>query len=134
MNEHIKNQVKEWYFFADKDIAAASELLRREDLTNVVAFHCQQAVEKYIKAFMVANGMTIVKIHDLDKLNKLIKPIKDFQFNENILEHISQLYTEERYPIGLGLLPDGIPSQNDAEEFYRFAKEVETKIKDAIIF
>ncbi|MDR1923991.1 MAG: HEPN domain-containing protein [Planctomycetaceae bacterium] len=119
-------------FFRRQRFAAASELLRRDDLTNVTAFHCQQAVEKYLKAFMVANGMPVIKIHDLVKLNKLICPIKNFELDNDILDLLSQLYTDERYPGGLGILPDGIPDKNEAEKFYSFAKEVETKIKNAI--
>jgi HEPN domain-containing protein len=40
-----------WIFFADKDIMAAENLIDYEELTGEVAFHCQQAIEKYLKAF-----------------------------------------------------------------------------------
>jgi HEPN domain-containing protein len=128
----MNERVEAWYHFADKDILAASELLHRNDLTNIVAFLCQQAVEKYFKAFMVANDMPIIKIHDLVKLNGIIKGIKDFGFDKNTLELLSKLYTDDRYPGSIGLLPNGEPSQEQARELYHFAKEVETKIKDEI--
>ncbi|MDR0611347.1 MAG: hypothetical protein LBG58_14655 [Planctomycetaceae bacterium] len=51
MNEQIKNQVKEWYFFADKDIAAASKLLPSEDLTKPF----WNAVEKSQIRIIVSN-------------------------------------------------------------------------------
>ena len=45
----MKKEVKSWFFFADKDIAAAEEIIKNPELTNIVAFHCQQAIEKYFK-------------------------------------------------------------------------------------
>ncbi|MHC6202263.1 HEPN domain-containing protein [Breznakiellaceae bacterium SP9] len=64
----MKRQVEEWYFYADQDMLTVSEIIDNPSLTNVVAFHCQQAVEKYLKAFMVAHDMSVIKIHDLSTL------------------------------------------------------------------
>ncbi|MDR3182322.1 MAG: HEPN domain-containing protein [Planctomycetaceae bacterium] len=128
----MKKQVDAWYHFADKDILAASELLEHPDLTNVAAFLCQQAVEKYLKAFMAANGVPIVKIHNLVRLNAGIKDINDFGFDEDLLHTLSQLYTDDRYPGSIGLLPNGEPSREQTRELYQFAKDVENKIKEAI--
>jgi hypothetical protein len=36
---------------------------------------------------------------------------------------------EDRYPGELGLLPDGMPSDEQAHGFLEFAKEIGTKIK-----
>ena len=48
----MKPITHEWLTRATEDLAAAQMLLSRPDLTNVVAFHAQQAVEK---ALTVAN-------------------------------------------------------------------------------
>ena len=42
----MKAITREWLARAEDDLAAARLLLAQEDLTNVVAFHAQQAVEK----------------------------------------------------------------------------------------
>jgi hypothetical protein len=34
----MKKQVEEWYYFADKDLLAALEIIYNPDLTNIVAF------------------------------------------------------------------------------------------------
>ncbi|GHV95770.1 hypothetical protein AGMMS50293_20900 [Spirochaetia bacterium] len=126
----MKRQVEEWYFFADKDLLAALEIINNPDLTNVVALLCQQAVEKYLKAFMAAHDIKIIRIHDLVKLYDIVKQIKDFEFDIDLLDTLTKLYTDDRYPGGgIGLLPDGMPTNEEAKKFYAFAKEVEQKIK-----
>ena len=49
----MKKQVEDWILLADKDLYAAEILLKDEyPLTNIVAFHCQQSIEKCLKAFL----------------------------------------------------------------------------------
>jgi HEPN domain-containing protein len=59
----MKKQVEDWISLADKDLYAA-EIIMRDDfpLTNIVAFHCQQAIEKYgASGFMVENDKFRIK-------------------------------------------------------------------------
>jgi HEPN domain-containing protein len=53
---------------AEKDVKAASVILNEEYLTNIAAFHCQQAIEKYFKAYILEYDKPLLKIHDLPKL------------------------------------------------------------------
>lgn len=46
----MKAITREWLARAADDLAAARLLLTQENLTNVVAFHAQQTVEKILKA------------------------------------------------------------------------------------
>jgi HEPN domain-containing protein len=46
----MKAITREWLAKADEDLAAAQALLAHPELTNIVAFHAQQAVEKALKA------------------------------------------------------------------------------------
>ncbi len=70
-NEKIKQNP--WIFFADKDVDAAELLLTRPDFTGEVAFLCQQAVEKYLKAVLFELKIPIQKTHDLLKLYNELK-------------------------------------------------------------
>ncbi|MEI8114015.1 MAG: HEPN domain-containing protein, partial [Bacteroidia bacterium] len=36
--------------------------------TSAVCFHCQQVVEKYLKAFLIAQGVEIRKTHNIEFL------------------------------------------------------------------
>jgi HEPN domain-containing protein len=125
----MKNQVKDWMLLADKDLYAAEILLESEyPLTNIVAFHCQQAIEKYLKAFLIEKEISILKTHDLIRLNGMTKEIQDLGIDEKKLMIINEIYIESRYPGEFGLMSDGMPSNEQAKEFIAYAKEVKAII------
>ena len=52
----VPEEVKGWLRKAEADYAGALHLHRRKkhhSLPDLVCFHCQQAAEKYLKAFLV---------------------------------------------------------------------------------
>lgn len=54
---------------ADLDVEAATVLLQGSlHLYENIGFHCQQAVEKYAKALLVASALPAPFTHDLTKL------------------------------------------------------------------
>jgi len=60
---------------AEKDILTvkvlSDEIFYPEDLMyDIICFHATQAVEKLLKSYIINNGKTIEKIHDLDHLHK----------------------------------------------------------------
>lgn len=63
----------EWVEKAEADYKTATALNRRrkEPLPDTVCFHCQQCVEKYLKAYLVAQSVTPPRIHDLEDLLSL---------------------------------------------------------------
>jgi HEPN domain-containing protein len=125
----MKKLADDWITLAEKDVKTASIIINEEYLTNIVAFHCQQAIEKYFKAYILEQNRPLLKIHDLPKLYGIIKEIKDFEIDEDLLSIINETYIEERYPGELGLLPDGMPSKEQAHDFLEFTKDIEGKIK-----
>ncbi|MDR3000745.1 MAG: HEPN domain-containing protein [Fibromonadaceae bacterium] len=119
-----------WMFFANNNIKAAEILVDKIELTGEVAFLCQQAVEKYLKAFLVANKNAVKKTHDLEKLYLEVKKIKDLNFDETILEQLAMLYVESRYQTGMEVLSAGVlPTQKKARSYLDFAKNVANTIK-----
>jgi HEPN domain-containing protein len=59
----------EWFYFADADYDSAlilNEAHRKHH--GIICYHCQQAVEKYLKAFLCYNGVFPPKIHVLETL------------------------------------------------------------------
>lgn len=50
MKEEI---ILRWLTKADNDLKAVKQLLTFDDvLADILSFHCQQAVEKYLKAYL----------------------------------------------------------------------------------
>jgi len=122
----MKNDTAGWVFFADKDMLSAKTLIDYKELTGEVAFHCQQAIEKYFKGYLVEHGKEIRKIHDLVKLYSQVKGIKDWNLDETLLRDISTIYVETRYPSNIGIKSDGVlPSTEDALRYLEFAKKIE---------
>lgn len=61
----------EWLARAGEDLSAAELLLSHLELTNMVAFHAQQTVEKTMKALLEETGilrLTQYKFHRLEHI------------------------------------------------------------------
>ena len=69
----IADFVQQWLKKADLDLQAA-RLLCAGELTDyfVSGFHAQQAVEKYIKAFLVRHQIEFPKTHNIGRLRQLV--------------------------------------------------------------
>ena len=129
----MKKQVEQWIKFAEIDLLTVSEIIGKPQLTNSAAFHCQQAIEKYFKAFILENEKPLAKIHNLLTLYGTIKEIAEFDFDEDLLAMINDIYLESRYPGEIGLLDDGsMPTIEQAVRFFAFAKEVGAEIKEKL--
>ena len=63
----------EWVDKAEADYQSAVALHRRRKapLPDIVCYHCQQCVEKYLKAYLITQGSTPPRIHDLEELLNL---------------------------------------------------------------
>jgi len=69
----MKKDTRPWIRKAEADFKGAS-LILREDLNDAVCFHCQQCIEKYLKAMLVELGLPVPKTHDLGRLRALLVP------------------------------------------------------------
>jgi HEPN domain-containing protein len=125
----MKKYTEDWLLYADNDLSVAEIALNNEyPVTNVIAFLSHQAVEKYLKAFLVENDVPVIKTHDLFRLNDKIKEIKNLEIDEQKLDKINDVFIEARYPGEAGLLPSGMPTETQAGEFVAYAKEVKSII------
>jgi HEPN domain-containing protein len=58
--------IKEWIAKADEDFEFAEINLEEEKpFYAQICFHFQQAVEKYLKAYIITNGLEFRRVHDL---------------------------------------------------------------------
>ncbi len=65
MDENIKLANK-WVQKAEADLLNADNNLNSENIPyDTVCFHCQQAAEKFLKAYLIANGRNYPLSHDL---------------------------------------------------------------------
>lgn len=69
MNNETKDYIRQWIAKAGDDLIVIEKLTQFEVVaTSAVCFHCQQVVEKYLKAFLIAHGVEIRKTHNIEFL------------------------------------------------------------------
>ena len=72
MNE-LTEEIKEWIEKADHDLGSAKIIyLHLPEYFDTIAFHCQQSVEKYIKAILIFEKIEFQRSHDLVYLLELL--------------------------------------------------------------
>ena len=120
----MKQITEEWLDRAREDLDVALEIISREHLTNMVAFHSQQAVEKTLKGIIEEFEIGFVKIHNLERLLGMVRKQMSLDVDLNIIKRLDEVYTSTRYPGDLGLLPSGKPTIQDAKELLKNLKSV----------
>jgi HEPN domain-containing protein len=92
--------IKLWIKKADGDLKVAKRELQYEDpVLDAVCFHLQQAVEKYLKAFLSKFLEKIEKTHNLEfLLEQCIQLDRDFVQYEEKFDNITECGVEIRYP------------------------------------
>ncbi len=120
--------------YALKDLLGAEALVDREDLANLVVFHCQQAVEKMLKAVLEKQLASIPKIHSCRKLYLLAKEHRlSLALDEAELERFDEVFLDVKYPSSLGALADeGFPSKKIAQRFLASAQLIVHQIDDEL--
>ena len=73
MRSELRAEVGEWLQRADEDLREAEHDLKAvAPLTRGAVFHCQQAAEKAMKAFLTATEHLFPKTHDLEVLGTAV--------------------------------------------------------------
>ncbi len=120
----MKASTQQWLEYAKADLVNCERILNDEFLTNIVAFHSQQAVEKCFKALFEENDLIIPRIHSLIRLYQLIESFLNVSFEPRDLLALDSVYTSSRYPSDIGMISTGKPTQQDALELYTIAKNI----------
>ncbi len=96
----MKRTTAEWVRKAEADLLAARTLMTvKPRLNDPICFHCQQAIEKYLKALLQEFRVPIPRIHDLDDLLDLILPLDPtLQPLRRGLNVLTQYAVDYRYP------------------------------------
>jgi len=103
------NTPEDWRILAERDITVAEYLAAnmRPVPTEIIAFHCQQAVEKYLKGVLVILKEEPPYIHDLDRLRSTAEKYRPSFVSISSLCTIINYYTvQPRYDRGLSLSED----------------------------
>jgi len=91
---------RQWVIKAGNDLLNADNNLHAETIPlDTVCFHCQQAAEKFLKAFLVGKGRIYPITHDLLAILENILPINlDAEQLRDNLALLTPYAVEVRYP------------------------------------
>lgn len=128
----MKPITHEWLLLAAQDLAAAQALLSYEHLTNMVAFHAQQAVEKALKAVIEELELGFIKTHSLTRLYGIIRSHHPVIEDMDMLDRLDAVYIEARYPNEMGLLPSGKPTLEEAAALIHFADNIVQQLRSSL--
>jgi len=114
-------ELRQWKEIADDDLRLADFSAKNMCPAPyaIICFHCQQAVEKYLKWFLVLHDIEPPKIHDLAEIKKLCEAINS-QFS-TISEKCSLLTgyaVQSRYPNEMHL------EKQDMDKALEYVKEI----------
>jgi HEPN domain-containing protein len=89
----------DWLRIADRDLRRVRRLLDEHD-PELAGFCLQQAVEKFLKAFLLSRGWRLRRIHNLDALlDEAIVHDASLETSRSVCQKITAFYVMERYPL-----------------------------------
>ena len=99
MNARV-SEIKQWLIKGDHDLGTAKiTYLHIPEYLDTVTFHCQQAVEKYLKAYLIFQSTTFRFSHNLVYLLDLINQNdSDFEEYYDMVSELQGYAVEIRYP------------------------------------
>jgi HEPN domain-containing protein len=76
-NSGVYIVAREWIIKAENDLKTAAYTIKMSKgcPTDIVCFHAQQCVEKYLKAFLVVEDIDFPRTHDIERLVSLLPAI-----------------------------------------------------------
>jgi HEPN domain-containing protein len=123
-DEYLKN----WLYRANEDIAVIDSLFKTDPIfyTSTICFHAEQAVEKFLKAFLVYHNVDFPRTHDVDFLLLECRKINPDDFDVE-LGSLVDFGVDIRYPDDF-YIPDKEETIQYRDIAHTIKKIVEKKI------
>ncbi len=114
----------DWFRIAEKDLARVERCLSAGD-AELAGFCFQQAVEKFLKGFLLGRGWTLRRIHDLEVLlDDAASHHSSLEQFREVCQKISKYYMLQRYP-----LPASGPTETEIRECLSSAEQLIEKLR-----
>ena len=129
MTKEKSDYIKNWLYRAREDVAVMKELhdSNQESFTSTICFHAQQAVEKYLKIFLIFHDVDFPRTHDVDFLLMECQKIDNKSFNID-LKSLTEFGVSIRYPDDFY-----IPTVKESNEYFELTLTVSDIIEKLII-
>ena len=92
---------RDWLRIAEKDLSRVGNLIELQDM-EAAGFYLQQAVEKFLKAYLLSKGWQLQRTHDLEALlSDAVSYDHKLEPSRQACAKISGFYLLDRYPLAL---------------------------------
>lgn len=121
----IDEETNEWLIKAGNDFKVVQHELNlpeAEIVKDIVCFHCQQAVEKYLKAFLIHHRIKPKRTHDISYLlGQCVEIDKDF--SDIDVKELSSFGVDIRYPDDFYM-----PNMGEVRFYYDLTKRIRSLV------
>jgi len=124
MKGNLTRQALEWFERGEHEIETAQLLYEAQGYTDAIAYHVQQAIEKYLKGYLILNGEKPPRTHDLGALLNLVSRFRPDLYAPfiELCEKATRYYIESRYPPGPPAVYDRSEIKTDLDLAWRLVK------------
>ncbi|MEW6441827.1 MAG: HEPN domain-containing protein [bacterium] len=124
--DELNTILAEWVEKAEADLTCATRLLGEKEQwsAEIICFHAQQCVEKYIKVLLVLSRTDFPKTHDIRHLVDMLPPDVRPDLSTEEQDRLTPYATATRYPGGLEPA-----TTRQAAEAVRIARRVRDQVR-----
>jgi len=130
MNAEVHELVRRWVIKAENDLKAGLAILQAaQPPTDMVCFHMQQCVEKYLKAYLTLHQKPFRRTHVLAELIEQCRELDPgfdtlyaFQADALSLYGVEVRYADDFY----------LPTLEEAEQSVKIAQTVRSFVRDKL--
>lgn len=121
--------VEKWLDMAIRDLKSVKVLFEHDCGNDYVTFHCQQTIEKALKALIIYLYATLEQGHSLLYLCKKVMAQRE-EFSQYLKDcaFVNQYYIETRYPNENAI----IVSNEETENCLNIAENILNTVKEVI--
>lgn len=112
----ITAEVRRWVEKAENDFRNAEYVLTLKENCpfDTVSYHCQQCVEKYLKALLILRGVDFPRTHDLVVLFNLLREV------ETLTVQVQDVQPLNRYSIAVKYFDNLCPRSQSSQSLHPF--------------
>lgn len=125
MNRVKEEYIRNWLYRAREDMAVMESLVNSgiESFTSTICFHAQQAVEKYLKSFLIYHDVDFPRTHDVDFLLMECQRIDRDRFKFDF-KSLTEFGVSARYPDDFY-----VPGVKETQEYCEIAVQVKNRVE-----
>ena len=99
-NDELLKKVLQWITFADDDLQFAQHglTITKKPPYRLIAFHTQQCVEKYLKAFLIFKNVDFPHTHNISTLLELCSKYNTWTTELKDAKQLTAFSVSSRYP------------------------------------